>query len=267
MFWLLAWQFTKSLMTINEWYYHPNTYVLLVTTPPPAQGGPYTSTRLHKDRGWCFFEKAAAMACKKAWCLLDWSAYNGSTHFGVGGIHSHTHNGGDTCVAQVSKMHHARIALAPRPSPLAPPSRSHLSCPGAFVVQMIAARDAPISPPIFSKTMRDRVDSGELTFTAAADKEFVIGQYEKGFVHAINIMASSDNEMTRTLSFHTLKWTDREAEVMMAAIRYAAPLCTFPHGAVGVYIEYGNHLTAAGKAMVDRELADPIFRGRFYKKG
>ena len=125
-FWLLVWQFTKSLMTINEWYYHPNTYVLLVTSPPPQQGGPYTSTRLHKDRGWCFFEKAAAMCVKKAWCLLDWSAYQGSTRFGVGGIHTQTHNGGDSCVAQVSKLHATRITLAPHPSPhlIALPSRA-----------------------------------------------------------------------------------------------------------------------------------------------
>ena len=133
---------------------------------------------------------------------------------------------------------------------------------------MIAARDAPISPPIFSKTMRDRVESGELSFTAAADKEFVIGQYEKGFVHAINIMASSDNEMTRTLPFHTLKWTDREAEITMEAIRYAAPLCTFPHGAVGVYLEYGNNLTDGMKAEIDKAFAtETILKGRFYKKG
>ena len=135
------------------------------------------------------------------------------------------------------------------------------------MVQMIAARDAPISPPIFSKTMRDRVESGELSFTAAADKEFVIGQYEKGFVHAFNIQASSDNEMTRTLPFHTLKWTDKEAKITMEAIRYSAPLCTFPHGAVGVYLEYGNNLSSEMKKEIDKAFNEPLLKGKFYKKG
>ena len=81
-------------------------------------------------------------------------------------------------------------------------------------------------------------------------------------------MASSDNEMTRTLPFHTLKWTDREAEITMEAIRYAAPLCTFPHGAVGVYLEYGNNLTDGMKAEIDKAFAtETILKGRFYKKG
>ena len=118
-FWLLVWQFTKSLMTINEWYYHPNTYVLLVTNSPPAQGGPYGNTRLHKDRGWCFFEKAASMAVKKSWCVLDFGAWQGATDFGVGGIHSLSKNGGNTCVAQ-----------------------------------MMGTREAPISPPVFSKYLK-----------------------------------------------------------------------------------------------------------------
>ena len=219
-------------MTINEWYYHPNTYVLLVTNSPPTQGGPYGNTRLHKDRGWCFFEKAASMAVKKSWCVLDFGAWQGATDFGVGGIHSLSKNGGNTCVAQ-----------------------------------MMGTREAPISPPVFSKLMRDRVNSGELNFTAAADKEFVIGQYEKGFIHAINIVASSTEEMTRVLGFHTLRWTDKEAKETMEALRYAAPLCTFPHAPVGVFLVYGNQLTESGQKWVKDQLNDNIFKGKFFYKG
>ena len=219
-------------MTINEWYYHPNTYVLLVTNSPPAQGGPYGNTRLHKDRGWCFFEKAASMAVKKSWCVLDFGAWQGASYFGVGGIHSLSTNGGNTCVAQ-----------------------------------MMGTRAAPISPPTFSKLMRDRVNSGELNFTAAADKEFVIGQYEKGFIHAINIVASSTEEMTRVLGFHTLRWTDKEAKETMEALRYAAPLCTFPHAPVGVFLVYGNQLTETGQKWVKDQLNDNIFKGKFFYKG
>ena len=125
----------------------------------------------------------------------------------------------------------------------------------------------PIGPQTFSKLMYDRVNSGELKFTNAADMEVVIGQYEKGFIHAINIVASSTEEMTRVLGFHTLRWTDKEAKETMEALRYAAPLCTFPHAPVGVFLEYGNKLSESGKKWVREEFKDKIYSGRFFFKG
>ena len=49
-------RFGESLHSINEWYFHPCTTVLVVSTPPP-EGAKYTNTRLHEARGWCYFEK------------------------------------------------------------------------------------------------------------------------------------------------------------------------------------------------------------------
>ena len=63
-------RFGESLHSINEWYFHPCTQVLVVSTPPP-EGAKYTNTRLHKARGWCYFEKCAAMAVKYEACLWD----------------------------------------------------------------------------------------------------------------------------------------------------------------------------------------------------
>ena len=74
-------RFGVSLKAINAWYFHQCTYTLLVTNPPP-EGADYSNTRLHRDRGWCFFEQAASMVVKDDTCLLDFGAYEGATEFG-----------------------------------------------------------------------------------------------------------------------------------------------------------------------------------------
>ena len=74
-------RFGVSLKAINAWYFHQYTITLLVTSPPP-DGAAYSNTRLHRDRGWCFFEQAASMVVKHSHCLLDFGAYEGATEFG-----------------------------------------------------------------------------------------------------------------------------------------------------------------------------------------
>ena len=127
-----------------RWDTHVQAHALLVTNPPP-EGADYSNTRLHRDRGWCFFEQAASMVVKDSRCLLDFGAYEGATEFG-----DVLNKGPGTCLGQ-----------------------------------MKAGRKPPIAPDAFGERMRARVASGELTFTANADMGFVIGQYEKGFVAAI----------------------------------------------------------------------------------
>jgi len=213
-------RFRVSLSNINEWYYHKSTYVLLVTSPPP-EGTEYGNTRLHEERGWCHFEKAAAMAVKKAWCLLDWSAYKDANAFcGSKGNDPDSH-----------------------------------SCIG----QMKAGREPPISPAVFAEQMRRRVASGALTFTAQADMDFVIGQYETGFVSIMSRVAESD-ECVRSLSFQNLGWGDDESAVLREALRYAATHCDFPHGAVKVYCKKGNFISA--KRWQELE-SDEELKGKF----
>ena len=159
-------------------------------TNPPPEGADYSNTRLHRDRGWCFFEQAASMVVKEAWCLLDFGVYEGATEFGWLGCDE----------------------------------------PGTCLGQMKAGRKPPIAPDAFGERMRARVGSGELTFTANADMGFVIGQYEAGFVAAINRIAAEPNEDTRVLVFFDLGWGDAEAAELRLALQYAAGKCAFPEG-------------------------------------
>ena len=170
-------------------------------TNPPPEGADYLNTRLHRDRGWCFFEQAASMVVKSAWCLLDFGAYEGATEFG------YVHNDG----------------------------------PGTCLGQMRAGRKPPIAPDAFGERMRARVGSEELTFTANADMGFVIGQYEEGFVAAINRVAADKG--TRVLVFQQLGWGDAEAAELRLALQYAAAKCAFPEGAVRVAVTVGNSIS------------------------
>ena len=201
-------RFGVSLKGINAWYFHKYTYTLLVTNPLP-EGADYSNTRLHRDRGWCFFEQAASMIVKDSNCLLDFGAYKGATEFGD------LYNDG----------------------------------PGTCIAQMKAGRKPPIAPDAFGERMRARVASGELTFTANADMGFVIGQYEAGFVAAINRVAADPDRITRSLYFWELGWGDAEAAELRLALQYAAAKCTFAEGAFRVSV-YGNPISAEARAML-----------------
>ena len=202
-------RFGVSLKAINAWYFHQCTYTLLVTNPPP-EGADYSNTRLHRDRGWCFFEQAASMVVKHDSCLLDFGAYKGATEFG--GV---------------------------------------LAEPGTCLGQMKAGRKPPIAPDAFGERMRARVASGELTFTANADMGFVIGQYEAGFVAAINRVAAGPED-TRPLNFQKLGWGDAEAAELRLALQYAAAKCAFPEGAVCVWLG-GNPISEEAMATLPPE--------------
>ena len=89
--------------------------------------------------------------------------------------------------------------------------------------------------------------SEELTFTANADMGFVIGQYEEGFVAAINRVAAEPRG-GGVLAFYDLGWGDAEAAELRLALQYAAAKCAFPEGAVGVWVKGGNRISEEAMA-------------------
>jgi hypothetical protein len=212
-------RFGVSLTAINGWYFHSHTITLLVTDPPP-EGAVYSNTRLHRDRGWCFFEQAASMVVKGSDCLLDFGAYKGATNFG-------------TCRKQTK-----------------------------------AGRLPPIAPDAFGERMRARVASGALKFTSNADMEFVIGQYEAGFIAAINRVAAEPGG--GALNFEQLGWGDAEAAELLLALRYAAAKCAFPEGGINIVVMLGNSISKAARATLPpRRGGDfigehAVWEGKFY---
>ena len=142
--------------------------------------------------------------------------------------------------------------------------------PGTCLAQMRAGRKPPIAPDAFGERMRARVASGELTFTANADMGFVIGQYEEGFVAAINRVAAERDWSTRYLGFTKLGWGDAEAAELRLALQYAAAKCAFPEGAVRVSVTYGNSISEEALATLPpREGGDftgerAVWEGKFF---
>ena len=200
-------RFKLSLDTINGWYFHKATFVLLCTLPPPEVGRgspPYSNTRLHSQRGWCWFEKAAAMVIENTECLLDLSRYAGALEFGHGGSHA----------------------------------MSTSTCCG----QMKSARQPPMPPDQFGTMMRERVTTGELRFTARADMEAVIAQYELGFCVAFDGLGNNGTVMS--VGYINLGWGDEQGQVLLEALQYAAEHCRFPFGPVPVLIGQGNFFSA-----------------------
>ena len=135
---------------------------------------------------------------------------------------------------------------------------------------MRAGRKPPIAPDAFGERMRARVESDELTFTANADMGFVIGQYEEGFVAAINRVAAEPDQDSRDLVFQKLGWGDAEVAELRLALQYAAAKCAFPEGAVEVAVRAGNPISEeALTTLPPRKDGDftgerAVWEGKFY---
>ena len=133
--------------------------------------------------------------------------------------------------------------------------------PDTCLGQMKAGRKAPIAPDAFGERMRARVASGALKFTSNADMEFVIGQYEAGFVAAINRVAASEHR-SGSLDFVYLGWGDAEAAELLLALRYAAAKCAFPAGDVAVGVKLGNHISEKAMATLPPSNGVPDLTGK-----
>ena len=97
---------------------------------------------------------------------------------------------------------------------------------------------------------------------------FVIGQYEAGFVAAINRVAAATSG--RFLSFRDLGWGDAEAAELRLALQYAAAKCAFPKGAVRVVVKHGNPISEEAMATLpprwngDFTGERAVWEGKFY---
>lgn len=78
-------RFSCGLQSLTEWYAHPYTHVLLVTTPLPT-GANYKSQRPYEQRGWCEAERRTCGISKCVHCLWDLSGYEPEKLEGLEGM-------------------------------------------------------------------------------------------------------------------------------------------------------------------------------------
>ena len=73
-------RFIRGLRTINQWYMHPFTKVLMLNNTPENLPE-HTNQRTYDERGWTYFERSAAAIVKHRSSLWEYSRYRGSTEF------------------------------------------------------------------------------------------------------------------------------------------------------------------------------------------
>ena len=91
--------FKSALRSINTWYAHRTSWVLLVSTPLPPDA---TNTQPYEGRGWCVAERAMASMVKSANCLLDLAKMRGDER--------------EVTAWAVTPCAHASAALAHKPA-------------------------------------------------------------------------------------------------------------------------------------------------------
>ena len=221
-------RFDTSLRAINEWYFHPYTIVLLVTTLPAGDENlaQYANTRLHEERGWCNFELNACLTIKNDQCLWDMRQLTrGITSYGVHG--------------------------APAPH-------------GSLVATLKAGRAPPLSPDAFAAQLLAGVGDGSLKFTSNADVEVVTEQYRRGFSVAWDTFRARTLSAQPVWLEH-LGWGDADALVLLDTLSHAAHACDFPDGPIIIYCLDGNDFSDGLRASIAAANAGK-FHGKFVCK-
>lgn len=114
------------------------------------------------------------------------------------------------------------------------------------VRQMVAERAPPMSPKRFGDEMRRSVRSGDLAFTASADMEMVIQQYERGFVRAFDTyrqLSRGGIDTEGIITYMGLGWGDDVVPSLIEAFEYAQTHCTFSDGGLQVMCARVNNFS------------------------
>uniref|UniRef100_A0A7S1LZN2 Uncharacterized protein n=1 Tax=Alexandrium catenella TaxID=2925 RepID=A0A7S1LZN2_ALECA len=193
-------RFKRGLGTINEWYKHPYTTVLVCDVDMPGEESGHTNLRPYAQRGWCSFEFRASCLVKTMFCLWSLKGYE------LG-----------RCTTWGSANQDAKSGIL---------------------------RAAPMTPPKFDAMLRAGVERGEIAFTAKADLDFVIAQYEKAFLSAFS--------HTKTLMYQYLKWPDSHMLELAEALTYAREKDLL--GNTSSVYAWGNECTDVGKNAVREAL-------------
>ena len=215
---------------MHEWYSHPYTHVLLVTSPLPndlPSGMSYSNSKAYHQRGWCFYEMRVAALVKHRTLLWDLGKYQATYPFAS-----------------------ATYADAP--------SEDYFGC----CRLMAAKRPVPMSPEDVGKEFRARVartDDQMLSFSYSADLEPVIDLYRRGFVSAIESFPENSSKGSQ-ISFQGLQWDDSTEATLVATWTYAVKHCN-PSGQVRVNMARNKFSKKGSQRISD------VFRGKITLSG
>lgn len=116
------------------------------------------------------------------------------------------------------------------------------------IKEMKAGRGPPRSPDQVGDDIRGRVDTGDLFFSYMADVDVVIEMYRRGFIAAFDSyrqLRGTHADAATSIYYGRLGWTDDDADIFAASLRFANDHCEMPDGPVEITTR-GNAFTEAG---------------------
>ena len=186
---------------------------VLLMSTPLPTGAKYTNTRAYSERGWTETERRTCAVSKCVHCLWDLAGYKPEELAGLQGMQLFD----------------------------------------ALRAQCKAGRPPPQPPPTFAKHLRERVASGELSFSAESDLDVVIEMYRAGFVSIFENYRAFDPDGFFA-AFAAMDWGEEEARQVAAALGYAAKHCKGAKSAgVSVRLE-GNRFGTAGQQAIAKAI-------------
>ena len=158
---------------------------VLLFTTALPTGAAYTNVRPYAQRGWCEAELRTCAISKCVHCMWDLAGFQPERLVGLEGMASFD----------------------------------------ALRQMMQAGRVPPLSPPQFERMLRERVESGDLHFSAEADANTVAHMYQAGFIAIFSKYRQFDPDGFFA-AWAGLGWGDAEARQVAETLHYAAANCT-----------------------------------------
>ena len=184
---------------------------VLLMTGALPTGAAYTNTRPYDARGWCEVERRTCGVSKCVHCMWDYAGF----------------------------------------APEALGDLEGMKLFDGLRAQLKSGRAPPMPPNQFARVLRQRVEAGELGFSAASDLDVVIDMYQRGFVTVFETYRTFDPDGFFA-AFAALEWEDAHAKQIAAALAYAAKHCKARDG-VSLRLE-GNRFGKEGQRAIENAI-------------
>ena len=196
---------------------------VLLVTTPLPTGAAYTNVRPYDARGWCEVERRTCHVSKCVHTLWDLSGY----------------------------------------APAALEALSGMQLYDALRAQLKTGRAPPLTPTAFAKSLRARVERGELSFSSPTDLELVLEMYRHGFVHVFETYRAFDADGFFA-AWAAMEWALPEARQVAAALSYASKHCRV-RSEISLRLE-GNRFGREGQEAIEKAIkgGGKVFAGAVF---